>query len=280
MLSSDFLKNSAKKVLQGKWAKAFYLFLLAGAGALIVAIVIGILQTPFIERANEYAELFLETKNQLYYQDFWSEWVKIQAFELLGVVGTVLSWIVLFPILLVFMEWADGEQGSFRTACKRIGEGMALYFQIGVRVFLWSLLFIIPGVIKSLAYALAPMIKAKNPERTASECIRESERLMYGKKAALFIVYLTFIGWYLLVYLAAMGASYIPYAGPYLAAIVQFAAAALLNVYITMTEVMFYRETVHPTTIVYAVPGQTYKPEDPFTENNDPFDDHKEDPFA
>ena len=77
----------------------------------------------------------------------------------------------------------------------RFGTGFAQHFLRGLYVALWSLLFIIPGIIKGLAYAMTPFILAENPNLTASEAIRLSEELMDGHKTDLFVLDLTFIGW-------------------------------------------------------------------------------------
>lgn len=64
--------------------------------------------------------------------------------------------------------------------------------------FLWSLLFIIPGIIKSLAYAMTPYIIAENPDIDAMKAIEMSQEMMKGHKMELFMLHLSFIGWYIL----------------------------------------------------------------------------------
>lgn len=64
--------------------------------------------------------------------------------------------------------------------------------------FLWSLLFVIPGIVKAYSYAMAPYIKADHPEYTATQAIDESRRMMYGHKMRLFGLHLSFLGWILL----------------------------------------------------------------------------------
>ena len=59
-----------------------------------------------------------------------------------------------------------------------------------VRILLWMLLFIIPGIIKSLAYALTFFILSDNPQFSASQAIARSEELMYGHKWKLFLLFL------------------------------------------------------------------------------------------
>ncbi len=65
-------------------------------------------------------------------------------------------------------------------------------------LFLWSLLLIIPGIIKYFSYSMAYYILIENPDYTASEALRESKRIMKGHKFKLFVLWLSFIGWFLL----------------------------------------------------------------------------------
>lgn len=80
----------------------------------------------------------------------------------------------------------------------RFGDGFCLAFLSGLYIFLWSLLFIIPGIIAHFRYAMAPFIMAENPGMTASEAIDASKNLMDGHKAELFFLGLSFIGWEIL----------------------------------------------------------------------------------
>ena len=66
---------------------------------------------------------------------------------------------------------------------------------MGIFVFLWSLLFIIPGIVAAYRYSFAYYIMIDNPELSAIECIRESKRLTKGYKGQLFVLDLSFIGW-------------------------------------------------------------------------------------
>lgn len=65
-------------------------------------------------------------------------------------------------------------------------------------IFLWSLLFIVPGIIKSYSYFLAEFISREHPDKSAQECIEESRKLMDGHKMELFVLNLSFLGWHLL----------------------------------------------------------------------------------
>ena len=68
----------------------------------------------------------------------------------------------------------------------------------GLYTFLWSLLFIIPGIIKGYSYSMALYVLADNKGKSARECIAESKAMMEGHKMELFVLDLSFIGWYLL----------------------------------------------------------------------------------
>ena len=71
-------------------------------------------------------------------------------------------------------------------------------FLVGIYTFLWSLLFIIPGIVKGYSYSMAMYVLADNKGKSARECIAESKAMMEGHKMELFVLDLSFIGWYLL----------------------------------------------------------------------------------
>lgn len=64
--------------------------------------------------------------------------------------------------------------------------------------FLWSLLFVIPGLIKKYEYLMMPYLLANNPDMDTNEAFRISRQMMMGNKWNAFVLDLSFIGWYLL----------------------------------------------------------------------------------
>ncbi len=64
-------------------------------------------------------------------------------------------------------------------------------------VFLWSLLFIIPGIVKSYSYAMAFYIQKDAEDKDWNACITESRKMMDGHKWELFVLDLSFLGWYI-----------------------------------------------------------------------------------
>ncbi|MEG1491256.1 MAG: DUF975 family protein [Oscillospiraceae bacterium] len=69
---------------------------------------------------------------------------------------------------------------------------------MSIFVWLWSILLIVPGIIASYRYRMALYIMLENPEMSALECITASKKMMLGRKAELFVLDLSFVGWALL----------------------------------------------------------------------------------
>lgn len=89
-------------------------------------------------------------------------------------------------------------------------------FLAGLFTFLWSLLFIIPGIIKSFSYSQTMMIVAENKGIGARDAINRSKAMMDGRKMDYFVLGLSFIGWGLLCCIT-LGIAYI-WVGPYMQA--------------------------------------------------------------
>ena len=126
------------------------------------------------------------------------------------VVGIVSTILIIFTSILVLCPLAIGLNFYFLKRAREdnpeisdmfvgfkngYGENVLLGFMMGLFVFLWALLFIIPGIIKGFAYSMAYYIKLDHPEYGWKECLKESERMMKGKKLKLFGLALSFIGW-------------------------------------------------------------------------------------
>lgn len=98
-------------------------------------------------------------------------------------------------------------------------DGFAIFFKVlwlhilmGVFIFLWSLLLIIPGIVATYRYRQALYIMLDNPDMTALECIRASKRMMMGRKWELFVLDLSFIGWGMLSIIPFVVLWTLPYA--------------------------------------------------------------------
>lgn len=126
-----------------------------------------------------------------------------QTWMLLGLVSGFAT--VLSPVLAVgcnayFIRRLQGEEPGFWGLFSRMRiflKALLLYIVIYVRVFLWSLLLVVPGIMAALRYALAPFYLAEHPEMGVLEAIRKSKEAMQGQKTTLFMLELSFLVWLL-----------------------------------------------------------------------------------
>ena len=99
-------------------------------------------------------------------------------------------------LLRLLTRGEDDVLGNMsRIATKNYWHKVWGMFLMDLFIFLWSLLFIIPGIIKSFSYAMTPFILEENPELSANEAIDRSRAMMKGHKFDYFWLLLSFIGW-------------------------------------------------------------------------------------
>ena len=113
-----------------------------------------------------------------------------------------------FSLIMLFLGFQRGAEtlkvkGLFK-AFKRpyYGKSIGLYLLTAIFTALWTLLLIIPGIIKSLSYALAPYILADNPEISANEALNQRVKMMKVYTMRLFLMWLGYTGFALLSILA------------------------------------------------------------------------------
>lgn len=99
--------------------------------------------------------------------------------------------------------WFFGAFGGFARPLEMFWLTMLMM----VKIVLWALLLIIPGIIACFRYALAWYVKAENPEMSANACIKRSSELMDGRKWNFVILGLSYFGWFLLAVLPIIVAS-------------------------------------------------------------------------
>lgn len=179
MKSNQYYKNEALAALRGNWANALV------ATIILVALA-----------------LFFSSNDAInsYYQR-----IVINPF-----IGYSLSFVSLFVLLPLAVGYSNSmrvllETGDNRLANNSFSLGFGNWLHVvwgmilsTIYIFLWTLLLIIPGIIKSYSYALTPYILVEHPEMSANEAIEESMRLMDGHKFDLFYLQLSFIGWAIL----------------------------------------------------------------------------------
>lgn len=135
--------------------------------------------------------------------------------------GNVISLLLIpFSVAMAgfFLNAIRGFNPAWKSLYKEGIDRFGKYFVTGILtdlfIFLWSLLFIIPGIIKAFEYSQVYYIVHDNPNLTPSQARDISRRMTDGFKGELFILDLSFILWFLLVACTA-GIAYI-YVGPYM----------------------------------------------------------------
>lgn len=126
-----------------------------------------------------------------------------------------------------FVKNLKGE-ANFREVCfafdHHYKNTVKIMFFRGLYVFLWSLLFLIPGIIKAYEYRMVPYLIQENPEIEKEEAFSQSRFLMEGNRWKAFVLDLSFLGWYILsgMTLGILGVFYVnPYAAQTKAALYQ-----------------------------------------------------------
>lgn len=139
--------------------------------------------------------------------------------ELMAIIGVMMLAVFAGSIITVFVAGpiSVGEKRYFlegtqyRFDINNILHGFTcgkylnvVFTNLLVNIFtaLWTLLFIIPGIIKGYAYAMTPYILAENPNIKPMQAINLSCRMTKGHKLDLFVLGFSFIGWYMLGALA------------------------------------------------------------------------------
>lgn len=117
-------------------------------------------------------------------------------------IGSFVTGLVAVGYISLFLTVLRGGtptfEGCFAAITDNIGTKFIATLLVSLYTFLWSLLFIIPGIVKSYSYAMTPYILLDRPELSPTEAIKESEQMMNGHKMDLFVLDLSFIGWILL----------------------------------------------------------------------------------
>lgn len=118
-----------------------------------------------------------------------------------GIVRFIVGGAIRLGYAVFNLKLIDNKEVAFSNLLSqlhRFKEGFCMNFLMSIYEFLWSLLLLIPGAIKSFSYAMTPYILAENLEMTADEAITKSRYIMDGNKWRLFCLKFSFIGWHLL----------------------------------------------------------------------------------
>lgn len=120
--------------------------------------------------------------------------------------GSLFTYLFIIPVAYSYnVLFLDNLRTGKEFDVKSIFDGfndytrvLGTYLLVYIYTILWTLLLIIPGIIKSLSYSMVPFVLKDNPELSFNAAIERSMAMMEGHKWELFCLWLTFIGWVLL----------------------------------------------------------------------------------
>lgn len=163
-----------------------------------------------------------------FYRQYWlcvgANVIVMALSSVLGGISLGVAAFILVPSLVIGLNFFSvamyrGESSSiediFREGFDNFGRKLGGYLWMELFIYLWSLLFVIPGIIKAISYALTPYILADCKNVKATDALKLSMRMMEGHKWEYFVLGLSFIGWLLLTSLTC-GLLYVFYVGPYM----------------------------------------------------------------
>ena len=192
-MSYSDIRRVARENLSGNWGLSI--------GACLLAAIMGgmLIGSSFLPQLNIHMEnQDIESWEQFFRVTLGSTTLSVNTINLVHfILGGVIQ-LGYAQFLLKQYNRANFEVKDLFSQFERFGQAFLQRFLRILYTSLWSLLFIIPGIVKSYAYAMTPFIMAENPEMTASEAITASKEMMDGHKGELFTLDLTFIGWDLL----------------------------------------------------------------------------------
>ena len=126
----------------------------------------------------------------------------LSAIPLVGsIAGMLLSAAFSLALIDIYRGVSDGrkpEVGDLFSQIRNVLPAFCTTFLVGLFTFLWSLLLIVPGIIKGCSYSQAMYILAENPGISPTEAINRSKAMMDGHKMEYFLLGLSFIGWSIL----------------------------------------------------------------------------------
>lgn len=174
MLNNAALRKNARMQLKGNWGKPILV------GVLYLLFVIAISLISFFGAKTNSHGLFTLA---------------------IIIVTSLVSGPIMIGLNIFSLKFKRGEQpgvGTVFKGFKPFWPSVGIYWWYKLWVYLWTLLLIIPGIVKSLSYSMSFYILADNPNVGVRNALKMSKKMMKGYKGKLFLLGLSFIGWGLL----------------------------------------------------------------------------------
>ena len=189
------IRANARESLKGNWLVAIIASFIAG--------IFGASGSGVSSSGTD--EIDFSVLDQLTPDELLATLAVFGSFLLLGmIVSVLLSALVSVGYAQFNIDLIDGVKPRIVTMFskgKRVLTAIIANILVFIRVFLGTLLCIVPGIIATYKYAMVNYIIAENPGISAREALERSKEIMQGNKLRLFFLGLSFFGWALLVVL-------------------------------------------------------------------------------
>ncbi len=197
MWTRSGLKMSAKGVLRGNYWISLAAVLIVG---IITSVFSGLYATGLREYMTSYSQMML---GNISIEEFENTVASMSGKLIRAYITALIVSIFIFGPLAVgsvkfFLKSAQGESSlgniwsGFKTNYLHV---VWTLFKRDLFVALWSLLFLIPGIIKSYQYVMVEYILADNPDISSHDALVQSREMMKGNKWRFFVLQLSFLGW-------------------------------------------------------------------------------------
>lgn len=227
MKSRKELKQEAKDALSGRWGGAILMTVVPGIiVALIIWILMALTSVPFVF-TSAVSEMIADSSNsaEMSLATFATMAPMMGTYTLITIAASLIQIVLQSGVNFTYLDALRGRREEpYRVAdafrCFRSPYLLGLivvFILVSIFSYLWTLLLIIPGIIKFYSYSQSYFIYYDIHEGTgekpkALECITASRRLMDGYKWKLFVLDLSFIGWGILASITVIGLLwFIPY---------------------------------------------------------------------
>ena len=201
MMKSKELRAKAWNSLKGKYWLAFFVLLVMGA--------LGSIGNGFVNLAQSISDIInMVDPSEMDSTMELGAIVVGAAASAFGTVGFLINTFVQNAATVgqanYFIKNTDSKP-SFADAFSgfkvRYLRNIGTMLLVGIKVVLWSMLLVIPGIIKTYEYAIIPYILADDPEISSKDAFKKARKMMIGNKWRLFKLNFSFIGWGALCFL-------------------------------------------------------------------------------
>lgn len=198
-LDNKVIKSNARDFIRGRLWMFWSVLLIVG---IIESLANSLPQWIFGDRLSNLSDIIAGNPDNI------PKEISSSVFGWYYVLNVLIS-IVLIPLNIGVAQnvlaWSRGEDvNKWKVLFGGFNSAKIFFKQVGVVVLntilcaLWAILFVVPGIIKGLAYSMYPYVLRDEPDLSVWQTLKKSEAIMKGYKGKLFLMYLSFVGWFIL----------------------------------------------------------------------------------